>query len=510
MKFNLNPKETLSNDEIKEGLSLLKLDGIFSQSMSILLSGTFTVPLLLLLGANRFHIGLLSFIISLSSFTQLLSPIIANKFYSRKKVSVLFSLLTRLFLLALSISLILGFITNIFILLIFFSFFYLLANISSGTFSFWMLDLVPNDIRGSYFASRTKTSMLIGSLIGLSVALYIGYFITDEKIIYYSFIILLAAILGLIGVFFLANVPEPKFKNLEAFSINGMKNLLKVKNIRIHHTAMFLLYLAMGISTPFFIYYLIAILGFDTITVFIVTMTSQFVTIFLLPKWGFLVDKYGVKPVLRLSSFIMISTLLLWPFTTLPGRHPLSLLIVFVIYILMGLALGGLNLSSGLIAYKLVENNGAHYEMPLNNITISLGTAIGAVIGSILSIPYKRVELSTTITISLENKVQIFLINIKDLDFVFITSAMIGFLAISLLRKYKIDNEPEEEKNYLKMIIGLKRSVKCTMDHLLVTVSDRVIRRNSNYLSKRDRDKIECINKIPNRIVGRIPQKEKL
>ena len=176
----------------------------------------------------------------------------------------------------------------------------------------------------------------------------------------------------------------------------------------------------------------------------------------------------------------------------------------------MGLALGGLNLSSGLIAYKLVENNGAHYEMPLNNITISLGTAIGAVIGSILSIPYKRVELSTTITISLENKVQIFLINIKDLDFVFITSAMIGFLAISLLRKYKIDNELEEEKNYLKMIIGLKRSVKCTMDHLLVTVSDRVIRRNSNYLRKRDRDKIECINKIPNRIVGRIPQKEKL
>ena len=303
MKFNLNPKETLSNDEIKEGLSLLKLDGIFSQSMSILLSGTFTVPLLLLLGANRFHIGLLSFIISLSSFTQLLSPIIANKFYSRKKVSVLFSLLTRLFLLALSISLILGFVTNIFVLLMFFGFFYLLANISSGTFSFWMLDLVPNDIRGSYFASRTKTSMLIGSLIGLSVALYIGYFITDEKIIYYSFIILLAAILGLIGVFFLANVPEPKFKNLETFSINGMKNLLKVKNIRIHHTAMFLLYLAMGISTPFFIYYLIAILGFDTITVFIVTMTSQFVTIFLLPKWGFLVDKYGVKPVLRLSSF---------------------------------------------------------------------------------------------------------------------------------------------------------------------------------------------------------------
>ncbi|MCD6490719.1 MAG: hypothetical protein J7K59_00295, partial [Candidatus Korarchaeota archaeon] len=104
MKFNLNPKETLSNDEIKEGLSLLKLDGIFSQSMSILLSGTFTMPLLLLLGANRFHIGLLSFIISLSSFTQLLSPVIANKFYSRKKVSVLFSLLTRLFLLALSIS----------------------------------------------------------------------------------------------------------------------------------------------------------------------------------------------------------------------------------------------------------------------------------------------------------------------------------------------------------------------------------------------------------------------
>ena len=471
MQINLDPKERISEDDLRRGLNYLKIDGIFSQSLGILISGTFIVPLLLLMGATSFHVGLLFSMASLASFSQLLALDLMNKFHGRKKVAVVFSTLARCDLLVLSIILILGVAVNVTTILIGLSFFYLLANISSCAFNYWMLEFVPKSIRGRYFASRTRISLFIGSVIGLIVAVCIESITGGSSGVSYSFVILIASILGLLGVYFLAKIPEPKFNGSEPLSKRFLGEFLKIRDLRKHFEAIFFLYLAINLSAPFFVYYMLTRLKLTISMVFIVTMIGQFCTILLLPKWGTLIDKYGVKPVLRFSTYVVILTLLIWPFTTLPEKHIFSIPLLLIIYILMGSTMGGLNLSSNLIAYNLSKGKRVTYGLSLNSISISLGSAVGSFLGALLSIPASYAELSMTFNIYTASKITIFIIDIKGLDFIFITSALLGAVSLSLLRSYKIETEIDEDKKYTELVIGFKRYIRGSMDHILVVVS---------------------------------------
>jgi len=462
--------EIINESKLRKGLNYLKIDGIFSQSMGTLISGTFIVPLLLLFGANSFHVGLLSTIAALASISQLLSLNIMNKVNGRKKVCVMFSLLARLTLLFLSIGLILNLVSNLAIILLFFMVFYSLTNISNAAFNYWMLDFVPREIRGRYFASRTRISLLIGNIIGLITIIYIDFVASGNRVAAYGDIILLASILGLIGVYFLANIPEPKFNGSDPLSIRTMREFLKIESLKRHFEAIFFLYLAINLSTPFFVYYMLTRLELGLSLIFIVTMTSQFFTILLLPKWGSLIDKYGVKPVLRFSAYITIITILLWPFTTLPERYVFSVPLVFIIYILMGGAIGGLNLSSNLIAYYLAKDRKATYGISLNNISISLGTIVGSFLGALISIPASYMELSMTFHIFYSEKITIFIIDFKGLDFVFAASTILGMFALSLLRRYKIEAESDEDRNYVEIVIGVKRFIRSSVNHIPIII----------------------------------------
>jgi len=469
LKINLEPLESIKEEDLRKGLLNLKIDGIFSQSMGVLISGTFIVPLLLLLGADSFYVGLLSTIISLASLSQLLSLNIMNLINGRKKVSVIFSFLARISLLILSICLLIKLINNAIYLMMFLALFYFLTNTSSGAFNYWMLELVPQNIRGRYFASRTRIALLLGSIIGLIAVFYLDTI--GNTISTYSQIMFIAAVLGLIGIYFLARIPEPKFNGSEPFSLRAISEFLKSENLKKHFQAISFLYLAINLSTPFFVYYMLTMLNLSISWVFIITITGQIFTILILPKWGWLIDKYGVKAVLRFSAYILILTLLLWPFTTLPNRHIFSIPLLFIIYMIMGATMGGLNLSSNLIAYYLARDKKASYGLSLNNIFISIGSIVGSFLGALLSIPTSYMELSMTFNLYLSEKVTIFIIDLKGLDFVFVISALLGFSSLSLFRRYKIDDEKDDDKNYVEIVIGFKRFIRNSRDQILFVIS---------------------------------------
>ena len=437
--FRLQVQEVTESSDLGKGLKYLKVDGVFSQLMGVLISSSFITPMLLLFGANSFYVGIYSTIVALSTFSQLLSIFIVNKVNGRKSVSIAFSLFARFILLLLAIHLMLNMISSLTHFLLFILAFYFVSNISSGAFKYWMLDFVPRDIRGRYFASRTRISLLIGSFVGLLAALYVD-FIAGNTIRAYEKIILAASLFGLAGMYFLVKIPEPKFEKPEAISINSLKHVLRSNDLKRHFEAIFFVYLALNLSLPFFIYYMLVFLGFSISIVFILTIVGQLATVFFLPKWGFLIDKYGVKPVLKLTVRILVLVLLLWPFTTLPQKHALSLFIVLIIYILVGVALGGLNLSSSLIAYYLVRDKRDNFVLSLNDIFISLGTVIGSFLGALISIPTSYMELSLTFNISLSTKIIIYIVDLQGLDFIFVLSSLLGIASLSLFTRYKVDN----------------------------------------------------------------------
>lgn len=459
--------------KLLRGLTYLKLDGIFSQTLGVLISSAFITPLILIMGGTSLHIGLLFTIASLASFSQLLALNIMNKFHGRKKVSIIFSTIARATLLILALVIIIGIVVNVSIILISFALFYIIMNISNCAFNYWMLEFVPSKIRGRYFASRMRLSLFIGGLVGLFASVYIEI-IGKNSVVSYGYIILLGSIIGLIGIYFLANIPEPKFKGSEPLSKKILVHLLRKKNLRKHLEAIFLLSMAINLSSPFFVYYMLTTLNFDLITIFSMNIIGQFCTIIFLPKWGYLIDKYGVKPVLRLSASLIFTALLLWPFTTLPNPHVLSLFLVLIIHIVVGITMGGFNLSSNLIAFKLAKGRKASYALSLNNISLSLGASMGSFLGALMSIPFSYMELSLTFSFHLSQPIVIFIVDLRGLDFIFVLSFLLGTISLSLLRGYTIEEELDEEKKYIEMVASIKRSLYGLKTQIMLSIPKKI------------------------------------
>ena len=452
-------EEAVTDSRVLRGLGYLKIDGVFSQSMTVLISNSFVIPMLLLLGANSFVVGLYSGIITVSALAQLVSPYFVKFFGSRKKVSVVFSFLSRFVLFVSSILLVFGFSLSLFSFLLLFSLFYFLSNVSSGSFKFWMLDFVPRGIRGRFFAVRMMVSLIVAMFIGLLVALYIEFF-TNGSLVSYDVPIFLASLLGLVGLLFLARIPEPALSPLRSVDFSSIQRILRNGDIKRHLLAIFSVYFALNLSFPFFVYYLLVNLGFNLVSVFFLSALSQFSTIVFLPIWGKLIDSYGAKATLKFAVKIIALSLLIWPFTTLPYRHFFSVFLIGVFYFLIGVSVGGLNLASGLIAYYLVRGDGDQLVLSLNDVFVSIGSFSGSFVGALLSIPFGFLELSLTLNVDFSRILTFYIIDLKGLDFLFVLSSVLALSFLSLFSKYKVDVNLDEEKNYYEIVYGFKRAVR--------------------------------------------------
>jgi len=462
----------IQQEDLEEGLRALKVDGIFSQSMSVLISNAFLIPFLIMLGAGAFHIGLLAVISSLFSFSQFISINLMNYLKGRKIICVASSLLARLVILSLGLVIILGLRLNILGALTFIGCYYFLMNISNGAFTHWMLEFVPQDIRGKYFAERTRVALLIASLVSLPFSIIIE--ISNERVYEnYGFLFIAAAILGLVGILFLSSVPEPTYKYQNPLSPKTLRKLLFSDVLKKHYKSMFLIMLSMQMALPFLVYYMITRLEMSIILVLIIILLGNMISVITLPKWGHFIDKYGVKSVLRFTAYLIFLSFLIWPFTTLPNKYILSIPLAFLAYLLMSTVIGGFNLSAGLIAYYLGNDENSSQRMILHNIIIALGSITGSLIGTLISPLTKYIELSLTFSITYMGRLLIFLIDLRELDFIFVIAAFLGISLISTLEEYKVETSRDEEKSYMELYMNIKRSFRNIADNLYLVLDRR-------------------------------------
>jgi len=322
-----------------------------------------------------------------------------------------------------------------------------------------MYYLVPSHIRGRFFASRMRIALIIANIIALSLIIFLQSNYISLNIYLYEYFPLISSVIGLIGLIFLYRVKEVRSANIANLSLRTVRKLLRIKTMKKHMKSIFLLYFAISMVLPFYTYYLLVRLGMDMISIVILNTLSQLLLILFVKEWGNLIDRFGVKPVLRLNAYLYIITFLIWPFTTLPERYVLSIPLLIVIFSLIGITTGGLNLSANLISYKLLRNEESAYSITVNNIFISLGSLLGSIFGTILSMPLNYLELSLVFTLKLQTINHYFLIDISGLDFLFLIAAIVGFTALSQFKSYRVLDEEDEEQKYIELIVGLRRYI---------------------------------------------------
>ena len=490
MTFTIKPQKILSENEVKSGLRYLLLDGIFSQSMGSLATGAFLIAFALSLGAQSFIIGVLAAIPFLANLSQIFVTGLIEKIKMRKIISVYASALSRLSLLFIALTPILFTSLQIFFLLIFVVSFSLFGAFSNAAFNSWMRDFVPSNMRGRYFAKRTRFSLLAGVILSLFAASYIDNFINIPFLVIqprYSFLFVLAFILGITGILFLAQIPEPQIYSKERFSVADLKLPFKDKHFRKLLIFIFTWSFGYNMVLPFFIVYMLTRLNLSILFVIGITVFGQFITISLLPLWGQLIDKYGIKPVMKTSALFFLSALLLWPYTTLPEKYILTLPLLFIIYLLLGLASGGISLSSTIFSYKLSpEDKSVAYVTSYGTIA-SLSAGIAPIIGGLLTEVFIKMHLYMDFNWEdALRPVTIILTDFRGLDFLFATGFFIGLYSLYLLKDVSETGSASDYlvraeffysiKRYIRTQFSLVSGIRFRENNLKTTNKKREIR----------------------------------
>ncbi|MBU1852821.1 MAG: MFS transporter [Candidatus Omnitrophica bacterium] len=291
----------------------------------------------------------------------------------------------------------------------------------------WMSDLVPENIRGSYFGKRN----MIASACSMVFVLLGGKFITlwEQKFSEqnpYGFILLFVVGLafGLLSIFFLSRIPEIegiKKEKESSFDFNVFFSPLKDRNFLTLILFVSAWMFAIQIAAPFYGVYMIENLkvSFSDITIFGTFATLA--TLFMMKIWGPISDKMGNKPVIIVSGWILIIVPFVWVLA-LPGGYYIP---VMAAHILSGAFMAGTALSQFNILIKLSPQEGRSVYLALFAAITGLVGAVAPIAGGIISKAMQGFAFSVSAY------------TITNLHVIFIVSAILQVLTIFFILKVK-------------------------------------------------------------------------
>lgn len=448
----LEPKESLTEEEVQRGLGYVIKDGVASQAMGILTGGAFLIAFAIKLGASNLTIGLLAAIGPLAQLLQLPSIILVERVRNRRAITMAAAGLGRLCWLLIAV---IPFLFTGEIGLV------VLVSAIIGTSAFgavagcswnsWMRDLIPQNILGSFFSKRMRIATGVGIALSLLAAVYLDFwkkFMGGYELQSYSVLFLVGFGAGVLGLYFISRIPEVRMPAAE-----GRPKILKLlaqpfKDDNFRKLIAFLASwnFAVNLAAPFFMVYMLKRLGLSMSFIIGLSIVSQVMNFAFLRIWGRYTDRFSNKSVLTISGPLFILSILAWTFTTMPEKYFLTVPLLVVIHIVMGLSSAGVSLASGNISLKLAPQGQATTYLATNTIVNSVAAGIAPILGGTFADFFSGRELvwtlkytSPTGTLSLPT------LNLQQWDFFFALAFLLGLYSIHRLAMVKEAGEVEEK-----------------------------------------------------------------
>ncbi|MBU5558038.1 MAG: MFS transporter [Candidatus Aenigmatarchaeota archaeon] len=363
-------------NRLKQALRNSTADGTASSVMSAI-TGTYTTPFALALGASDMHIGLLN---SLPKLAGTLSQSFAGQWIrataSRKSACNIAALFSRLIWLPIALIPFIFTDNPIFWLIGLLSISQMASSLATTAWASWMGDLVPVRIMGRYFGMRNA----VGGMAAFLTTIIAGTILTTlDGMFGFTTIFILAVAAGLISNFYLRRIPDVSSVD-GRYARSTMKEFVKELkfNIDFRKFTFYItaFYLATYIAAPFFIVSMLKDfnIGYEAFTLIIAL--NVLTTIVSQPYWGRLADRFGDKAVLTVCSFFTTMVPGLWLFV----HEPIGMAAV---YILSGFGWAGFDLAT--FNYLLGVTH--HRPSYIANYSMLTGFAIvaGPLIGGFLA-----------------------------------------------------------------------------------------------------------------------------
>jgi MFS family permease len=448
----LRPRVELDAEETRRGLRLLLLDGVFTEAMGALTGGALLVAFALQLGASNTVIGVIAAVGPLTKVLQLPATLLVEKARTRKLLVVSGLLVRRLLWLGIAAlpwllpesMRVAGLVAA---LVVYFG----VGSISSCALSSWVKDLVPDRVVGRYFASRLTAATAVGAALTLAAGFAVdaGTTVFAEATTAYSLVFVLGLLFGLAGVAAIARMPEPA---MAPAADVGLLSLLRepLRDTNFRNLLVFLgsWNLAVNLAAPFFTVYMLTRLGLPMSWVLGLAVASQVVNLVFFRIWGRLADRFSNKSVLGVAGWLFVLSIVLWPFTTMPDRHVLTIPLLVAIHLLTGISTAGVNLCSSGIAVKLAPRGKATAFLATNALVsgaaatlapVAAGLAADMFVGEALTVRVSWMADEQTVRFLLEA------LSLHGLDFLFVIAALVGLYALHRLVAVREEGEVADE-----------------------------------------------------------------
>ena len=346
-RFELFDEHGLEAHTVKS-LKLLILAVAFGIIHFNIIAGIAMAGYLRTLGVSDFVFGLLYAIGPVLSPIQLAASYILERTRMRKRMLLIAGLTQRLIWLPFGL---VPFIIPMEqpVLRIWMVSLFLFISAFSGPFmnvSFFSLaaDLVPERIRGRYFAVRMRISTLFGVLGGVLVAWILDSF---SPFYSYTMVFTLAAIMGTVDIicFFGVKFPEMAQRPKDGEQFTQMLGAV-IKNKPYMRFIFFMTFwlFALNLSGPFILIHLREVVQLsNTLITVAVQILPNLCSIVIVSRWGRALDSHGNKSVMQVANGILCFAPFLWIFTT---NNAVSVVLIMLIGLMHGLLLPGFDLGA--------------------------------------------------------------------------------------------------------------------------------------------------------------------
>lgn len=460
---NSIPEREVPIPELRKSLRLVIYDGLASEVMTTFTGSTFLVAMGVLLGASNFQIGVLASLPTFTNIFQLISIWLVRRYNSRRKVSVLCSVIARVPLLCIGVLIL--FISSSFSVILFFLFFhYLFASIAGPSWNSWMKDLVPDKSLGTYFAKRSRYNQSLNVALSLGLALLIDFIKNKQpgfELNTYGLFFIVAGIAGLMGVSYLNRTYEPPSVLAGGNLINMLRRPLVNPNFRKLLVFNSVWLFALNLATPFFTVFLLRSMQLPLSYIIVLTAISQVASIFALRVWGRYADRYSNKTIIAICAPVYIMCLVAWCFVGIYTNFYNNLILLVGIFVVTGIATSGINLSLTNIGLKLAPASESIVYLSAKNIVTSCFSALAPLAGGIVADYFS--ERSLHVGASWEGPAltkSFRLVELHDFNFLFAIAAFLAFISLEFLIHVREKGEVNKDEVVKVMRGDIKNSIK--------------------------------------------------
>ncbi len=434
----------LSEQDVKKSLPYVTQDGVIAQLVESLTGGPVMIAISLALGVSNALLGYLLALPFLCHLAQFPGMYVVEKFRHRKWVMLFVSSPARFALIGVAFLLLFPKTPGAsYWLAFFYTLRYFGAGFATSSWNSWMRDLVPQSILGKFFGNRYMYMVVAALGVSLLVASGLEWLPIPANYFYVGLIVA-AICLVVYGFWVIGKIDEPKMAAAPENETFMQRFRMVFSDGNFVRLIVFLgcLNFSINLAVPFFTVYILEQLKLNLGLVLILTSFTQITSILVMRIWGAISDKFSNKSVLAVTVPLYVLSIFLFLFTDYPDPHPLTVPLLFLIYILVGLAQSGVTLASSNIALKLAPQGRASVYLSVNGIVTAVMAGTAPVLGGFFADFFVGKELFLTFnwhtTLS---DASFYIFGMEHWDFFFFFSSVLGFLCRTLLRRVREEGE---------------------------------------------------------------------